>query len=98
MRLRHGVGQQRQRESRSRSGCGRDMRAKDWVLLGNYHSHPASPARPSDEDIRLAFDPAASYLIISLIDREQPELRGFRIQKGIVEEESIVILEDEIHG
>lgn len=46
----------------------KDMRNNDWVLLGNFHSHPNSPSRPSQEDIRLAFDPNASYLILSLQD------------------------------
>ena len=28
----------------------------DFVPLGNWHSHPESPSRPSDEDKRLAYD------------------------------------------
>lgn len=31
-----------------------DMRALGLSPLGNFHSHPESPARPSPEDIRLA--------------------------------------------
>lgn len=73
----------------------RDMRRHGWTLLGNYHSHPASPARPSAEDIRLAFDPAAIYLIISLLDVKQPALRAFAISDGQVSEETITIGEDE---
>lgn len=72
----------------------RDMRANGLVLLGNYHSHPASPARPSAEDIRLAFDPGASYLILSLLESNNPVLRGFSIIKDIVSEEAISIVED----
>lgn len=74
----------------------RDLRRNQWILLGNYHSHPASPARPSGEDIRLAFDPNASYLILSLHDIQSPALRGFRIQGGLVEAEPINIAEDEM--
>jgi len=58
-----------------------DMRQKGWRLLGNFHSHPATPARPSDEDKRLAFDPSLSYVIISLAGREAV-LKSFRIDKG----------------
>ena len=47
----------------------RDMRANGLKPLGNWHSHPSSPSRPSVEDIRLAFDSKASYLILSLMDR-----------------------------
>ena len=73
----------------------RDMRQNGWTLLGNWHSHPASPARPSAEDIRLAFDPEAIYLIISLLDAKQPVLRAFSISDGQVSEETITIGEDE---
>ena len=31
----------------------KDMRANGYVLLGNFHSHPESPSRPSEEDKRL---------------------------------------------
>lgn len=42
-------------------------RAKGLSLLGVYHSHPATPARMSAEDIRLANDPDTLYLILSLV-------------------------------
>ena len=35
-------------------------------ILANWHSHPASPSRPSEEDLRLANDPAIRYAILSL--------------------------------
>ena len=58
----------------------RDMRTKGLVLLGSWHSHPATPSRPSAEDQRLAFDSKASYLILSLMerDRKRPENSGTR--------------------
>lgn len=69
----------------------KDMRSSGWVLLGNFHSHPSTPARPSDEDIRLAFDPTASYLIVSLADRAQPVLKSFHISGGSATEEQLEI-------
>lgn len=57
----------------------KDMRSKGLVPLGNWHSHPESPSRPSDEDKRLAFDSKASYMILSLMDRGNPVLNSFRI-------------------
>ncbi|MBR1672939.1 MAG: M67 family metallopeptidase [Fretibacterium sp.] len=60
----------------------RDMRAHGLKLSGNWHSHPESPARPSAEDIRLAFDKNISYLILSLEDKENPRLRAFHIENG----------------
>jgi proteasome lid subunit RPN8/RPN11 len=58
----------------------KDMRANDLLLLGNWHSHPESPARPSEEDKRLAYDPTVSYLILSLMNREEPVLKAFLIR------------------
>jgi proteasome lid subunit RPN8/RPN11 len=69
----------------------KDMRQGGLVLLGNYHSHPASPSRPSEEDKRLAFDPLASYLILSLCG-SVPVLKSFKIAKGTVTEEKIEII------
>jgi proteasome lid subunit RPN8/RPN11 len=66
----------------------KDFRKKGLVLLGNFHSHPETPARPSEEDIRLAFDPALSYIIVSLKDAE-PALKSFLIRGGIAEEEPV---------
>ncbi|MDR1796858.1 MAG: M67 family metallopeptidase [Clostridiales Family XIII bacterium] len=59
----------------------KEMRALGLAPLGNFHSHPATPARPSEEDIRLAHDPKAAYLILSLAG-EAPVLRAFEIRGG----------------
>ena len=40
----------------------KDMRKNGYVPLGNFHSHPESPSRPSEEDKRLAYDSKANYL------------------------------------
>lgn len=58
----------------------KDMRANGLELLGNWHSHPESPSRPSEEDKRLAYDPTVNYLILSLMD-EEPVLKAFDIDK-----------------
>lgn len=54
-------------------------------IVGNWHSHPASPSRPSEEDKRLAYDPNILYFILSLV-AEQPVLNAFRIVEGEVVE------------
>jgi proteasome lid subunit RPN8/RPN11 len=59
----------------------KDARANGWVLVGNFHSHPESPSRPSEEDKRLAYDPTFEYLILSLQDRENPVLKAFEVDK-----------------
>ena len=69
----------------------KDMRSKGWSLLGNFHSHPETPSRPSDEDIKLAFDPEASYLILSLMEEKNPVLNSFRIVNSISSQEELII-------
>ena len=69
----------------------KDMRKNGFVPLGNWHSHPESPSRPSEEDKRLAFDSKASYMILSLMDRENPVLNSFKITGDIAEKEELVI-------
>lgn len=56
----------------------KDARSNGLKIIANYHSHPATPARPSEEDIRLAFDPRIIYIIVSLAE-EKPVLRAFSL-------------------
>ena len=60
----------------------KDMRTNGWFLLGNFHSHPQTPSRPSEEDKRLAYDSEASYLILSLMQEDMPVLNSFHIVKN----------------
>jgi proteasome lid subunit RPN8/RPN11 len=58
------------------------MREGGEELLAIYHSHPrASDPIPSETDVRLAYYPAAVYLIIGLAG-EEPTLRAFRISEA----------------
>lgn len=69
----------------------KDMRARGLSPLGNFHSHPSTPSRPSQEDIRLAYDPKASYLILSLAE-ETPVLRAFEIAGGAITLQTLEII------
>jgi proteasome lid subunit RPN8/RPN11 len=60
-----------------------------WDLLAIYHSHTRSAAYPSRTDVELAFFPGTLYLIVSLADREAPEIRAFCIRKDASESEQI---------
>jgi proteasome lid subunit RPN8/RPN11 len=67
----------------------KNMRHNNLNLVAIYHSHPETPARPSQSDIRLAYDPEPYYLIASLQHRDTPDLRAYRIVDGKVTEEPI---------
>ena len=54
-------------------------------LTAIYHSHTKSPAYPSQTDINLAAYPGTLYVIVSLLEGEEP-VRAFRIEGGEVEE------------
>lgn len=55
----------------------KDMRRDGHELLGNFHSHPCGKPWPSREDKRLACDTNLIYFIISLMERENPQLKAY---------------------
>lgn len=68
----------------------RAARADGLEIIANYHSHPETPSRPSEEDLLLAYDPNILYLILSLAGNV-PVLKAFRIIDGISSEIQIRI-------
>ena len=71
-----------------------DIYDKDWDVVGIYHSHTHSPAFPSPTDVDRAFYPDASYVLVSLQDRQRPDLRAFRIIEGKITEMKVERTED----
>lgn len=59
----------------------KDARSAGFSLIGNFHSHPESPSRPSEEDKKLAYDSSMEYLILSLQEEGNPVLKAFGIDK-----------------
>ncbi|MBG91187.1 MAG: hypothetical protein CL521_05160 [Actinobacteria bacterium] len=59
----------------------KEARDKGWQLMGVVHSHPETPARLSEEDIKLFNDPNPYYLIVSLKE-EIPDVKGFKVEKS----------------
>jgi proteasome lid subunit RPN8/RPN11 len=72
----------------------KDARVQGLEICAVYHSHPASPARPSPEDVKLAYDPDMSYFIISLAGRDE-EVRAFSIKSGEVSEINLEVVDDQ---
>jgi proteasome lid subunit RPN8/RPN11 len=58
-----------------------------------FHSHTRTRAYPSPTDVRLAAYPDTLYVIVSLADPAQPDVRAYRIVEGKVTEEPIEISE-----
>ena len=88
-----------QMDAREMAMAQRDIRSKELDLIGFYHSHTASPARPSQTDITIAMEfesyrqklnlPEPLHLIISLEKAESPDIRAYRIQDSEATEVSI---------
>ncbi len=71
----------------------RELDDNGWEMQVIYHSHTHSPAYPSDTDVRLAANwPDPYYLLVSLMDRQSPDVRLFTIWDGTVTEEPVVIV------
>jgi len=88
-----------QMDAREMAMAQRDIRSKEQDLLGFYHSHTSSPARPSQTDITIAMEfesyrkklnlPEPLHLIVSLEHPEKPDIRAYRIMDSQVTEVSI---------
>lgn len=63
----------------------KDIRENELELISVFHSHPHSPARPSQEDIEMANYKEAIYLIVSL-ESDKEDLRAYFIKDEQPEE------------
>lgn len=67
-------------------------------LLAIYHSHTRSAAYPSRTDVELAFFGQTLYVIVSLANPDDPEIRAFHLRRdqppeSAITEEPVEILE-----
>jgi len=70
----------------------KEIRSDGLEMIGIYHSHPQTEAYPSAHDVELAFYPEVSYVIISLKNKEKPNIRSFGIIEGKINEEELKIV------
>jgi proteasome lid subunit RPN8/RPN11 len=69
--------------SRELLSIAQEIDDNDWTFFAYYHSHPRTPAYPSPRDIALAQGwPGTLYIIFSLRDQDQPEMRIFSINSA----------------
>jgi proteasome lid subunit RPN8/RPN11 len=78
----------------------KDVRDSGLELIGLFHSHPYGQAYPSSVDVAQAYWPGtelpnypdAVYVIVSLMDRANPVIRGFSIEEGRVAEVAVSLV------
>jgi hypothetical protein len=78
----------------------KDMRKQGLTLQVVYHSHPHDPARPSITDVKIANEWEENwsrlnlalpiYMLVSLMDKARPDVRGYWIKNGSVVPASIL--------
>lgn len=69
-----------------------ELEAHGWEMLSYYHSHPDSPAYPSEHDVYWSANwPGAYYIIFSLAERDRPIVRAFLIAGERVDEHRIIV-------
>ncbi len=78
-----------------------EVEAAGWEFIAIYHSHPGGQAYPSSTDLTMAQTagpgealelwPGVVYLIVSLADPSSPQMRAFRLERGILAEETLYL-------
>jgi proteasome lid subunit RPN8/RPN11 len=67
-----------------------EMEKRGEQLIGIYHSHPKGPSIPSGADLKMAFHQDTLYIIISLENRNSPEMSAFILEKGSFKEIKLI--------
>ena len=78
----------------------KDIRQTGLEMVGMFHSHPGGRAYPSSIDVEKAYWPGtklpnypdAVYVIVSLMDRDAPVVKGYTINEGAVLETAVSVL------
>lgn len=69
----------------------KEIEDSGWEIGVIYHSHTHSPAYPSSTDVRLATWPDAYYMLVSLMDKQDPDVRLYTIIDGRIDEVPIEV-------
>ena len=78
-------------EPQEQFAVAKDIRKEGLEMMAIYHSHPETPARLSEEDKRLALTENVIYVILSLENSANPDVKGFLIENGSIAEVPIVV-------
>jgi len=69
-----------------------EMEKESMEMIAIYHSHPHTIPFPSETDVKLAFYPDISSIIISLKEHENPVIKAFQIGKEAIYLEEIEVV------
>jgi proteasome lid subunit RPN8/RPN11 len=69
-----------------------EMEKESMEMIAIYHSHPNTIPFPSETDVKLAFYPDVSSVIISLKEEENPVMKAFQISKEAIYIEEIEVI------
>ena len=69
-----------------------EMEKESMEMIAIYHSHPQTIPFPSETDVKLAFYPDVSSIIISLKEEENPVIKAFQIREEAIYLEEIEVL------
>jgi len=60
----------------------RDVEHSEDDIIGHYHSHPDHPAKPSQTDINMAFEPEFIWLITSVNTGQAADITAWRLDQS----------------
>ncbi len=58
-------------------------------IVGHYHSHPDHPAKPSEHDLDMAFEPDLIWLITTVVKGYAGKTRAWRLNRNTGETKSL---------
>ena len=70
-----------------------EMEKDSMEMIAVYHSHPHSIPFPSETDVKMAFYPEISTIIVSLKEEKNPIVKAFQIKKEAIYLDEIEIIE-----
>lgn len=69
-----------------------EMEESSMEMVAVYHSHPHTLPFPSEMDVQKTLDPDMPSIIISLIEKDKPMVKAFRIGKEAIYLEEIELI------
>jgi len=69
-----------------------EMEKESMEMIAIYHSHPHTIPFPSETDVKMAFYPEVSSIIISLKEENHPVVKAFSIREEAIYLEEIKVV------